>query len=120
MTITGTVIEGAKRGKAFGYPTANILFSQDLEDGIYISRTTIDQITFASITFIGAAITFEEKDRKAETFIFDFDEDLYGKKITVELLPKIRDNQKFESENALIAQMDNDIQVAKEYFASTS
>jgi riboflavin kinase / FMN adenylyltransferase len=120
MTITGTVIEGAKRGKALGYPTANILFAQELEDGIYISRTKIGDITFASITFVGAALTYNEKDRKAETYIFDFDENLYGKEITVELLPKIRDNQKFESEGALIAQMDNDIQVAKEYFASTS
>jgi len=117
--IKGIVKEGAKRGKNLGFPTANMLFSESLPDGIYISQTIIGNTTFQSVTFIGAAITYNEVNRKAETYILDFNEDLYTKEITVNLLQKIRDNEKFESEEKLIAQMIEDIKYTRKYFSTS-
>lgn len=120
IIISGQVIEGAKRGKDLGFPTANVLFTQHLEDGIYVSKTTIDDQTYPSVTFIGAAVTFEETQRKSETYILDFDKNLYGQKITVKLLQKIRNNQKFESAEKLVQQMNDDIVKTREYFKTST
>ena len=70
-TIAGTVMQGKRRGKELGYPTSNIPLTEDILSGIYISITQIDSKEYQSITFIGAAETFNKKDRKAETHIFN-------------------------------------------------
>lgn len=114
--LKGTVIVGRKRGKTLGFPTANILLNQDILHGIYISETTLDSLSYPSLTFIGIAETFGETSPLAETYILNFDEDIYGKKITVTLLKKIRHSKKFDSADKLIKQMQKDEQEAKKYF----
>ena len=104
------------RGKGLGFPTANISVSDSAEDGIYVGWVLIDGRKYASLVFIGAAITFGETDRQAEGYVLDFSEDLYGTTIGVELLRKIRDNQRFATPEALVEQMKEDEQVAREYF----
>ena len=69
----GKVIAGQKRGKALGFPTANVRLHKKIPEGIYVSQTIINKKVFSSATFIGSAKTFGEKDYKAETYILDFD-----------------------------------------------
>ena len=115
-TFTGKVIDGKKRGERLSFPTINIPLQQIVAEGIYISQTEIDQKKYKSLTFIGAAITYGETDYKSETYILDFSRNLYGQEVTITLLKKIRDNQKFASEAALSAQMEDDKKQAEEYF----
>ncbi len=114
--IHGKVKKGEARGRALGFPTANINLSEKIEEGIYVSYALLSNKKLPSLTFIGAAVTFGEEKIQAETYIFEFDEDIYGKELRVELLKKIRDNQKFKSKEELIAQMEEDKKVALEYF----
>jgi riboflavin kinase/FMN adenylyltransferase len=115
-TIYGIVQEGQHRGKQLGFPTMNFPLTEQLPEGIYLSKITIDDKTYNALTFIGAAKTFAETTFQAETYVFDFDQDVYGKEVTVELIKKIRDNQKFDSEEALIRQMEEDKKQAEEFF----
>lgn len=116
MEFTGIVVPGKKRGKQLGYPTANVEIKKNNNQGIYISQTQIDLIIYQSVSFLGNAKTFNETEIILETYILDFDQDIYGKEITVELLKKIRDNEKFESINALVKKMEHDVLATREYF----
>lgn len=107
MIFRGKVKKGFQKGKSLGFPTANIKLKKDIEEGIYISHTTIKKIKYFSLTFIG---------EMAETYILDFNEDLYGKWISVRLLKKIRKNKKFKSEKDLVLQMKLDELVARSFF----
>lgn len=117
-TITGTVIEGKKRGRIMGYPTVNVKLNQHIESGIYASRVYIDGKAHIAATFIGDAKTFNENDYKLESFILDFDEEIYGKEVRVELYKKLRENQKYENVEELIKQIEKDISDTRSYFTS--
>ncbi|EKD84750.1 MAG: Riboflavin biosynthesis protein RibF [uncultured bacterium] len=112
----GKVRKHNQRGKKLGFPTANVNLRKKIPEGIYISQTKIGQNLFPSLTFIGIARTFEEKNFRAETYILDFEKNIYDKWISVKLIKKIRDNKKFSSIPELIAQMEKDEQVARKYF----
>lgn len=114
--LTGKVIKGHSRGKKLGFPTINMPLSGHFEEGIYISRITIDAKEYNALTFIGPAKTFGATESLVETYVFDFHEEVYGQKVTVTLLKKLRDNQKFDSPEALVAQMEEDKKQAKEFF----
>src|SRR3989337_2674574 len=107
-TLNGTVQQGKHRGKGLGFPTINIPLTQEIPEGIYLSYTTSDAKKYTGLTFVGAARTFGETDIISETYLLNFSEDLYEKTVTVSLLKKIRDNQEFESEEALVKQMEED------------
>src|SRR6266576_2532672 len=94
----GKVIAGQKRGKKLGFPTANVRLHKK----------------YTAATFIGSAKTFGETEYKAETYILNFNQNLYGKWITIRLFKKLRDNKKFDSEKALVLQMKEDINKVKE------
>lgn len=127
MIFKGVVKRHLGRGKQLGYPTANIEISADTEKGVFIGYTQIsknyhstDYGTFRklpSIIFIGAPEMFGETDKRLETHILDFESDLYGQEIVVEIIHKLRDNRKFESEEALIAQMKVDEREARKFFS---
>ncbi len=114
--INGKVIKGKQRGKKLGFPTANIKTHDNIPQGIYISTTNIKDKIYNSITFVGNAVTFGEEEIFVETYILDFNEDIYDKEINVNLLERIRDNEKFDTVEKLIEQIEKDIALAKEYF----
>lgn len=114
--FSGIVEKGKNRGKKMGFPTANISLDQRVDEGIYVSLASVNNLKLPSLTFIGAAVTFGEEKALVETYILDFSEDLYGQEIEIELLEKIRDNKKFDSIDELIKQMEEDKKNAIDYF----
>ena len=105
-----------QRGTKLGFPTANINLRKNIPEGIYISQTKIKDKKYPSLTFIGSAKTFNEKRFHAETYILDFNQNIYGRWISIELLKKIRGNKEFNSAEELINQMKKDEQIARGYF----
>ncbi|HEX7042794.1 MAG TPA: riboflavin kinase, partial [Patescibacteria group bacterium] len=93
-----------------------------IAEGVYLSVVHSLQFTvygkdwLPALTFIGSAKTFGKKDYKAETWIMDFDGNLYGKFLTIKLIKKVRGNIKFESAKSLIYQMKKDEKEARDYF----
>ena len=114
--LEGKVQKGKSRGKKLGFPTANISIDQNLPEGIYISQTKFKDQLYTSLTFIGTAKTYNENIFQSETYILDFDKDIYGELVTVYLLKKIRENKRFDSEDELIKQMEKDKKVAYDFF----
>lgn len=114
----GKVRKQQGRGKNLGFPTANTALHQKIPEGIYISKTKLGNSTYNCLTFIGAAKTFNERKIHAETYLLDFQKNIYGRWISVVLLKKIRNNQKFNSARELIRQMKKDVRLARKHFAN--
>ncbi|MBR5333766.1 MAG: riboflavin kinase [Alistipes sp.] len=110
MIITGEVIRGAQLGRKMGFPTANIDAQNipDIENGVYFSRVNIDGVVYKAMSNIGYRPSVDGHTRLLETHIFDFSGDLYGQIIDVDLVRKIRDEQKFASIEALQQQLEAD------------
>jgi len=111
-TFTGVVIDGDKRGRSLGFKTANIEPNSADKlipaDGVYACDTTISNKVYRAVVNIGTRPTFE-RDFSIEAHILDFDEDIYGKEITLCFLDRLRDVQKFNGKDALIAAINADI-----------
>jgi len=110
-SIKGEVVHGAKKGRMIGYPTANIDSNEYLmpRRGVYATLTVIDGVVYPSMSSIGHNPTLNCRiDLSLESHIFDFDGDLYGKTIEVKFIHRLRDEIKFDSIEALIAQIDQD------------
>ncbi len=116
----GKVRKNKQRGKGLGFPTANVNLHLQIPEGIYVSLTKIQGQTYQSVTFIGSAKTFNETKYLSETYLLDFDQNIYNQWISISLLKKIRANQKFNSAKELVAQMKKDEQEARVYFSKYS
>lgn len=118
--LRGPVRVGFRRGHLLKAPTANI--SPDIafvpRKGVYFSRTHVLNQSYFSITNIGVNPTFESADSnlKVETHIFNFDEDIYGQQIKVELDQFHRDEMKFSTVEMLKEQIQKDFEEAKRYY----
>lgn len=119
-SILGQVQHGRKIGRTLGMPTTNILPPANKllpPCGVYASRTLIDGISHPGVTNIGYKPTVGEGEMKGvETFLFDFDQDLYGKEIEVELYHFQRPEVKFASLEELKLKMQEDIAISRKYF----
>ncbi|HXG36777.1 MAG TPA: bifunctional riboflavin kinase/FAD synthetase [Dehalococcoidia bacterium] len=120
--LSGPVIVGDKRGRQLGYPTANIAVARDIafpRFGVYITRAYLQGESFLSCTNIGVRPTFDDTDPAPtiETFILDFNGDIYGRELHIEVLHRLRDELKFESVPALIAAIEQDVAETRAYFA---
>ncbi|MEP6261513.1 MAG: bifunctional riboflavin kinase/FAD synthetase [Gillisia sp.] len=119
FTLTGTIVSGQGRGKEFGYPTANLKIEEDYKlipkIGVYVVRAVIDEIPYFGMMSIGTNPTVGGKDVTIETYFFLLDKDLYGKKLQIELLTRIRDEKKFESVDALKIAMKQDEAFSERY-----
>ena len=108
FSITGIVNKGYSRGKSIGFPTANISYPENLiklPDGVYATQTLIDNKIYNSMTSIGIPKMLGDAVYSVETNIFDFNQNIYGKKIKIYILKKIRDNKKFDSKEEFINQL---------------
>lgn len=115
---SGIVTKGKGIASKSFFPTANIIDNKNINirNGSYITRTHFDNKIFPSISFIGIPKSLESAHKFIETYIFDFNQDLYGKELKVEILKFIRDNQKFNNIDELIKNINNDLRIAKSYF----
>jgi len=118
--VVGEVRHGEKRGRDLGYPTANMRLAGgcDLRHGIYAVRMRVDGVMRDGVASFGRRPTFDNGAPLLETFVFDFKGDLYGKQVGVEFVGWIRGEERFESIEALIVQMDADSLRARELLAA--
>jgi riboflavin kinase/FMN adenylyltransferase len=118
--ITGAVVSGQQRGRDLGFPTANLRPESELlpRPGIYAGRAVVldgDQQTASAAISVGTNPTFEPgRGITVEAHLLDFSADLYGRRIRLELRERLRDEQRFESVEALVAQMHQDVARTRE------
>jgi riboflavin kinase / FMN adenylyltransferase len=118
--VEGLVIHGDKRGRTIGFPTANLKPKNRVipKNGVYVTSTLIEGEWRRSITNIGIRPTFANGlEPSVETFVLDWDGDLYDDVIRVRFLHRVRDEKKFSGIDELKAQIKKDCDVAMEYFS---
>lgn len=119
--IEGSVVKGKSRGKALGFPTANIATENEIiPPGVFITTSWIDSKSFPSLTNVGNRPTFNQKETIIESFIINLNKNLYGKSIRVNFIKKIRDEMKFKTPDDLSQQIKKDLEKAKDYFSKVS
>ncbi|MDQ0227561.1 bifunctional riboflavin kinase/FAD synthetase [Metabacillus niabensis] len=121
-SVSGTVVHGDKRGRTIGFPTANV----DVPDmylipptGVYAVSLTVKEKEYKGVCNIGFKPTFnKEKELKPsiEVHIFDFNQDIYGEKVSVSWYKRIRSEQKFHNVDELVAQISKDKNDALQFF----
>jgi len=117
FALRGRVVTGAGRGKDLGFPTANLDMDRQQaipSDGVYAGWAHINGKSRPALTNIGTNPTFGDKTRNVEVYIADFAGDLYGRKLRVNFLARLRGEEKFESAEALKRQMAEDVQRGRE------
>ncbi len=108
--IAGAVVRGRGLGKRWGFPTANLVLDDPaVADGVYAVRVRIDGTEKNGVANAGSRPTVSESgERFLEVYLFDFEGDIYGKSIDVELVAYLRPEQKFASIDALRRQIERD------------
>src|SRR3954463_12702786 len=121
--VDGTVIHGDRRGRAIGFPTANLCTENELlpPHGVYATTVRVGDLVHASVTNIGTRPTVDHSGRTVvETHIFDLDKDLYASALRVGFVQRLRDERAFESLDLLRAQIDADCRSALRLFGRIS
>lgn len=120
--MTGPVVLGDQRGRLLGFPTANISAAHDMAlpaYGVYVTRAHLDGVSYESSTNIGVRPTFEEDAWPTiEAYLLDFDGDIYGRQLRLEVMHRLRDELKFQSIEELVAAIEKDVADTRDYFAS--
>jgi riboflavin kinase / FMN adenylyltransferase len=114
--VEGEVVKGAARGRELGFPTANMVLdpAATLRHGIYAVRAHTGSRAYAAVASFGRRPQFDNGSPLLEVMLFDFEGDLYGKTLAVEFVDFIRPEAKFDSVDALRAQMAKDVQAARD------
>jgi riboflavin kinase/FMN adenylyltransferase len=118
--LRGPVVRGHERGRGIGFPTANLAVTPDRAlpaFGVYVSRAETLGRSYAAATNIGINPTFDDPLPSVETYILDFEGDLYGRELRIEVLHRLRGEIKFDGIDALVAAIGADVQAARDYFA---
>ena len=121
--LDGTVIQGKRRGRELGFPTANLQTENELlpPNGVYATTATIDGVVHASLTNVGVRPTFGDTMMPIiETYVLGFSGDLYGRPVRLGFVQRLRDERKFEDVDALRTQMEADRRRAERLFAQLS
>lgn len=119
--LTGTVVTGEQRGRTLGFPTANLAKVETIvpKPGLYAATLRLNDRRCAAAVHIGDNPTFGQTPSKIEVFLMDFNGDLYGQTLRVDLLRRLRDARKFAAVDELIAQMHRDIAAIRVLTAAT-
>jgi riboflavin kinase / FMN adenylyltransferase len=119
--LEGEVIHGSHRGQTLGFPTANLHTSNELLPGfgVYAVRASVDdQRVLDGVASIGVRPTFDAGAVSIEVFLFNFEDNLYGKQMDVSFIKRLRGERKFPDANALVAQVRKDVEEAKKILCS--
>jgi len=115
--IRGSIEKGVGRGRTIGIPTANVVVDIHLAlppDGVYVTRAYVDTQTYPSITNIGRRPTFDNGERTIEVHILDFEGDLYRQELAIDVIERVRPEMRFGSAGELKAQIERDIEKARQ------
>ncbi len=119
-TLEGIVEHGDKRGHQLGFPTANLAISPDRllpANGIYVCRAHLATGTYEALTNVGTRPTFDRDGTTVEAYLLDFSADIYGEAMQLEFLAYLRPELRFDSAEALVAQMRQDEIEGRAWFA---
>ena len=120
-TFSGEVVKGKQLGRTIGFPTANIHIKESYKlipkNGVYIVKSNYDGNTIFGMMNIGNRPTVNGENLTIEVNFFDFDEDIYNKIISIEILAFIREEQKFDSLDSLKSQLNKDQQTSLSYIS---
>jgi riboflavin kinase/FMN adenylyltransferase len=114
--LDGVVVPGDQRGGTLGYPTANLSVEPTLlvpQYGIYAGAAQVDATPHRAAISIGTNPHYGGDERRIEPHLLDFEGDLYGRRLVVELWARLRDEQVFESEAALVEQISRDVEATR-------
>ncbi len=119
--LAGQVITGDERGRMLGFPTANI--APDLEqalpaDGVYATRAFVGEVVYKAVTNIGIRPTFGGSQRLIEVHLLDFEGELHGQELEIELVEQLRGEIRFASAEELKAQIARDVEGARALLSS--
>jgi riboflavin kinase/FMN adenylyltransferase len=117
--IEGTVVKGQRRGRDLGFPTANVCTENELVPprGVYATTASLNTVAYPSITNIGIRPTFESGEETViETHVLDFDKELYGARLRLGFVQRLRDEKKFADVDALKTQIAADRAHARDLF----
>lgn len=121
-SFSGTVVHGKKLGRTIGFPTANLKIEESYKlipaNGVYAVKCKVGNQDVNGMLNIGTNPTVEGQGISIEVNLFDFDSDIYGEKITVEMIKRIRDEHKFASVDELKAQLSKDQNFALQIFGN--
>ena len=124
FSLTGKVVNGKQLGGKIGFPTANIDVSEEYKlipkTGVYVVKSTIHNASVYGMMNIGNRPTVDGEYQTIEVHFFDFDQNLYNKELTIELLYFLRDEQKFNSVPDLISQLKKDKETSLNYLKTIS
>jgi len=117
-SLTGKIVVGAQRGRTIGFPTANFAVPAERlvpANGVYATfvRRPGDERRLASVTNIGIRPSFDGQNRTIESYIFDFDKDIYNQTFALEFVERLRPEKKFDGIDALISQITRDAEQAR-------
>jgi len=115
-TILGTVVRGEHLGKKIGFPTANLSAHSEQfpPNGVYFAQATLNGTIYPGVVNLGyrPTVSRDQAERVLEIHLLDFDRDIYGKDVEVRFVQYLRPEQKFESVDALVRQIELDVQQA--------
>jgi riboflavin kinase/FMN adenylyltransferase len=115
-SVAGEVVHGARRGHALGYPTANLEVREERAvpgDGVYAVFAVLGAEWHFGVANIGVRPSFDNGARTVETFILDFDQDIYGCDLVVEFVQRLRGEERFDSIPNLVKQIGEDVAAAR-------
>lgn len=119
IILSGKVVRGKALGRTVGMPTANLCIEDGTtpEEGVYVTRIRIEDGVYTSVTNIGRRPTVDDESYiTVETFIIDFDKEIYGEQAVLEVHQFLRPIQKFDSLQEVQEQVQKDVKMAKIYF----
>ncbi|MCL5261409.1 MAG: bifunctional riboflavin kinase/FAD synthetase [Gammaproteobacteria bacterium] len=121
-SIFGRVVHGQQLGQSLGFPTANVYLVHKVVplSGVYVVNIKIDNRLWHGVANVGFRPTVGTNYRLLEVYIFDFAENIYGKKIQVEFLFKLRDEKKFTSFAELKQRIADDVTLARKFFLTSN
>lgn len=120
FSVRGPVLHGDERGRTIGFPTINLGVSADQAlppDGVYVTHALVRGTMYAGATNIGTRPTFDGVERRIETYLLDFEGDVYGEVVRIEFLERLREDRRYDNIEALVAQIELDVAATRKYFA---
>jgi riboflavin kinase/FMN adenylyltransferase len=122
-SLAGRVVTGAQRGRTIGFPTVNLEVCKEClipAYGVYATTVTLEGTRYGAATNVGVRPSFDHGAPSIEAYLLDFDQDIYGRELVLSFIQRLRPEQRFESVQALIDQMHDDVAQTRRVLRSVS